>query len=82
MQTFNRIVAQMFVQPCTPDGTHLVSRLQDGPHSRSRATPHEPEMTAMIARQQFDNSARFAMPPDAQNPGICVTSRPPKPLLK
>ena len=69
-RAFNRIGAEVLVEPRPPHRAHAVSGLQDGPHPRSGPTPHQPEMPAVTARQEFDDGGGFAMPPHPQHNAI------------
>jgi len=67
MQTFDRVVAKMFVEPCPPGSTHTISRLQYGLESRSKSTTHESEMAAVVTRHQLEDGARLPVPFDANH---------------
>jgi len=61
------VIAEMLVEPRPPHRGDAVARLQQGPHPLARATPHQAEMTAVAARQEFDDGGGFAMPPHPQH---------------
>src|SRR6266850_6954897 len=62
----DRIIAEMLVEPRPPYRAHAIAGLQQGPHPRTGSAAHQTEVTAVAARQQFDNGAGFAVPPHPQ----------------
>ena len=66
-RAFDRVGAEMLVEPGSPNRSDAVAGLQQRPHPRGSAAAHQAEMPAMLARQQFDDGGRFAMPPHAQH---------------
>src|SRR5438045_3018276 len=66
-QPFNRIVAEMFVEPRSPGGTHAVARLQNRLQPRAKPTTHKAEMAAMAARHQFEDSVRLPVTLDPEH---------------
>ena len=66
-RAFERVGAEMFVEPRPPHGGDAVAGLQQRPHPRRGTAPHEAEMAAVAARQQFDDGGGFAMPPHPEH---------------
>src|SRR6476620_4477723 len=62
----DRIIAEMFVEPRPPYRANAIAGLQQGPHPRTGSAAHQAEVTAVAARQQFDNGAGLAVPPHPQ----------------
>ncbi len=62
---FDRVVAEMLIEPRTPCRTDGIARLQHRLKSRSKSATHKPEMAAVLARHQFKDSACLAVPLDA-----------------
>ncbi len=64
--TVELIVAEVLVEARAPHRADRIARLQRRAHPRSAAAAHHAEMTAVRARQQFDDGVGLAMPPHAQ----------------
>src|SRR6185437_5279095 len=67
METLNRVIAEVIVEPRPPGGAQRVSRLQNPAQAGTRAAAHEPEMAAALLRHQFENDAGFAVALDAEH---------------
>src|SRR6476646_472266 len=66
-QPFNRVSAEMLVEPRPPGGADRVAGLQHGFQARAEAAAHQPEMAAMRARHQLEDGARLPVPLDAEH---------------
>src|SRR5215210_2137181 len=66
-QSFHHIMTEMLVQARPPYGGNRIARLQYWAHARARPAPYQSEMAAVLARHQFQDGVRFAMPPHAQH---------------
>jgi len=60
-------MSEMLVEPRPPGRAQRVARLQYGAQSRAAAAAHQPEMTAVLARHQFENGACLAVPLEAEH---------------
>src|SRR6266404_8721355 len=66
-RALDHVIAEMLVEPGSPHRRHAVAGLQQRPHPFARTAAHQAEVTAVGARQQFDDGGGFAMPPHPQH---------------
>src|SRR5262245_34938202 len=66
-EALHRVVAEMLVEPRPPAGAHRIARLQHRLEARAETTAHEPEMTAVFARHQLEDSIRLPVTLDAEH---------------
>src|SRR4051812_40229204 len=59
LQTLHAVMAEMLIEPRTPDDANGIAGLQDRTQPRPRAAPHEAEMPPMVARHHFEDGARL-----------------------
>ena len=64
---FDRVVAEMLVEPRAPCRAHSVAGLQHRLEPRAEAAAHQPEMAAVLAREQFGDGAGLAVAADAEH---------------
>src|SRR5262249_50638705 len=69
-QPFDAVVAKVFIEPGSPHRPHRIAWLQHRAHPRTRATTHEAEVPAVLARQQLGDDASLAVPPHAQDDAV------------
>src|SRR5665647_594093 len=62
---FDRVIAEVLVEPGPPAGADRIAGLQNRLHARAVAAAHQTEMAAMLARHQLDDGARLPVPLDA-----------------
>jgi hypothetical protein len=67
IDTFDRVIAEVIVEPRPPGRAQRIPRLQHPPQPRASTAAHEPKMTAALVRHQFENDARLAMAFDAEH---------------
>ena len=60
-------VSEMLVEARAPDRTDQIAGLQHRAHMPPGSAPHQPEMTAMLARHQFEDGVRLPMAPDPEH---------------
>ena len=64
---FDRVIAEMIVEPRPPGGAQRVARLQDTAQAGACAAAHQPEMAPVLLRHQFENDAGLAVALDAEH---------------
>src|SRR5579862_3004850 len=64
---FDSIKPEMLVEPRSPRRAQRIAGLQHAAQPGAGAAANEAKMPAALGRHQFENDARFAMPPDAEH---------------
>jgi hypothetical protein len=67
---FDREVAEMIVKARAPMRPHHIGGLQHRPHPASGPAAHQPEVTPVVPRHQFENGIRLAVPPDTEDESV------------
>src|ERR1700680_2767527 len=67
IESFDRVIAEMLVEPRPPRDAHQIARLQHRLVAGTEAAAHKTEMAPVLARHQLDDGARLAMAAGAEH---------------
>src|SRR5581483_3023914 len=70
IETFDRIIAEMLVEPRPPGRAQQIAGLQHAAQPRAGAAAHQTEVPAALQRHQLENDAGLAVPFDAEHDAV------------